>query len=285
MEIRWAEKHENLLKVVYYLITLTSLGISALALYKAYLNLRVSLVYWAILGTAILLYIGVVLLIAYKLQGSAKIIVHSVALQVIPFCAAVFVFCVLAAINSKQEVGAMNKYERMFIDLQGIQIAATKASEITPFETRAALEMNYGDYYRKGKLVKISSNSGYVVRKLTHSVPYVVPKMEALLEDIAMLFQEKTNSKVRFEVTSVLRTDEDIAKLKKENVNASSDSCHRYATTVDISYVRFSKKLMSNQKDSDLRLALAQTLHELREAGICYVKFEKNQCCYHVTVR
>ena len=57
------------------------------------------------------------------------------------------------------------------------------------------------------------------------------------------------------------------------------------ATTVDISYVRFSPDKVRPRNEYELRLALAQTLHELRKEGRCYVKIERKQYCYHITVR
>ena len=89
------------------------------------------------------------------------------------------------------------------------------------------------------KLIKISSNSLYYVRELTHSVPYLVPEAETLLSDIAREFQTISGTNSRFEVTSVLRTKEDVSKLQSRNSNATSNSCHCYATTFDISYVSF----------------------------------------------
>jgi hypothetical protein len=272
-------------KVAYYLVTLACLGVSALALYKAYLNLHYRLIYWAGLGVAILFYIGVVLLIARKMRGTAKILVHSIALQLIPLCATVAVFCFLSVISSRPAVGAMNKYERRFNDLQSVQKVAAENNGLPPFDSRAELNECYEALCKEGKLVKISSNSGYVVRELTYSAPYVVPKVECLLNDIAKSFQEKAGSKVRFEVTSVLRTKEDVKRLQKVNANATTTSCHCYATTIDISYVRFSKGCMNTQKGADLRLALAQAVDELRKAKRCYVKIEQKQCCYHITVR
>ena len=285
MKFRLPERCKWLFKGVYYSFTLACLGVSALVLYKAYLNIHVRFAYWACLGVAILLYIAVVLLVTRKLRGNAKLVLHSVALQLLPLCATVSVFCYLAKMDSETVVGAMNKYERKFNDLQSVQKAAAMKNGLDPFESRADLEENYKALCKEGKLVKISSNSGYVVRELTYSVPYVVPKVEALLDDIAKSFQERTNSRVKFEVTSVLRTEEDVANLRRVNGNASSVSCHCHATTIDISYVRFSKELLSTQRDSDLRLVLAQAIYELRDAGRCYVKIEQKQHCYHITVR
>jgi uncharacterized protein YcbK (DUF882 family) len=109
--------------------------------------------------------------------------------------------------------------------------------------------------------------------------------MAKLLDDIARNFQMQTCSRSQFEVTSALRTEEDIAKLKKKNGNASSDSCHCNATTVDISYTSFGIDSVNVREAYQLRLALAKTLQELRKEGRCYIKKERKQYCYHITVR
>ena len=169
--------------------------------------------------------------------------------------------------------------------MQNKQKAAALANGLAPFKSRAEIEENYNKLRLTRKLVHIESNPKYIVRELTSSSPYVVPKVRDLLEDIAARFQEKTQSKVRFMVTSVLRTEEDVAKLRKTNVNASTNSCHCNATTIDISYVRFGIDPVRPRDNYQLRLALAQTLHELRNEGRCYVKIERKQYCYHITVR
>ena len=173
----------------------------------------------------------------------------------------------------------------MEFHLQDKQKAAAIANGLAPFKSRAEIEDNYNKLRRSRKLVHIESNPKYIVRELTSSSPYVVPKVSDLLDDIAKSFQEKTQSKARFMVTSVLRTEEDVKKLHKTNVNASTNSCHCNATTIDISYVRFEEDKLRPRDSYQLRLALAQTLHELREAGRCYVKIERKQYCYHITVR
>jgi hypothetical protein len=110
--------------------------------------------------------------------------------------------------------------------------------------------------------------------------------MAELLDDLADRFQERTKSRTRFVVTSVLRTEEDVKKLQRVNGNASSNSCHCNATTIDISYVRFDNKNIAHTRDPyELRLALAEVLYELRKEGRCYVKIERKQYCYHITVR
>lgn len=113
----------------------------------------------------------------------------------------------------------------------------------------------------------------------------MVPKAETLLSDIAREFQVISGTNSRFEVTSVLRTKEDIKKLQGSNANATTNSCHLYGTTFDISYARFRTDVLHPKSNAELREALAQAVYNLREQGRCYVKFEKKQKCYHITVR
>ena len=273
-------------KAVYYSITLACLALSALALYKAYQQLYIRMAFWVCLAVAVLVYIVAALLfVRSKQRGFDKFVYHTLTLQLVPLCASIFVFCSISGRGYKSVGGATNKYEVSFNDVQSVQKAAAEKNGLAPFASREELNANYKQLCKEDKLVKISSNSGYVVRKLTHSVPYVVPKVEALLKDIAKSFQEKTKSNTKFVVTSVLRTEEDVAKLQKVNVNATSASCHCNATTIDISYASFDKDRLRTRSDYDLRLALAKTLYELREADRCYVKIEKKQHCYHITVR
>ena len=283
---RGVDRSKLRFKAVYYSITLACLALSALALYKAYQQLYIRLAFWICLGVAVLVYVVAALwLVRSKQRGIEKFIYHTLALQFVPLCASVFVFCFISGRGYRPVGGATNKYEMAFNDMQNVQKAAAEENGLPPFESRKELEASYKKLCKEDKLVKISSNSGYVVRKLTHSVPYVVPKVAVLLDDIADSFQKRTKSNAKFVVTSVLRTEEDVAKLQLVNMNASSASCHCNATTIDISYTSFDKDRIRTRSDYDLRLALAQTLHELRKAERCYVKIEKNQHCYHITVR
>lgn len=108
---------------------------------------------------------------------------------------------------------------------------------------------------------------------------------ETLLSDIAREFQTISGTNSRFEVASVLRTKEDVSKLQSRNSNATSNSCHCYATTFDISYVSFKTDVLHPKNNAELRVALSQTVYNMRKQDRCYVKFENNQKCYHITVR
>ena len=73
-------------------------------------------------------------------------------------------------------------------------------------------------------------------------------------------------------LTSITRTDDDIMRLTKRNINASDNSAHRYGTTFDVSWKRFHK---IDHDDHDellperLKLVLAQVLFDLKENERC----------------
>lgn len=275
-------------KVAYYLVTLLCFGVLVWALRHAYLHSDIHLDIWIPLYIVIATYpfIAFQFIIKRLKRGFNIFVAHSVLLQLVPAVSAVLIFCYTPdTIPYKPLVGSVRTYERTFNDLQDKQKAAALANGLAPFKSRAEIEEQYKELRRKDKLVRIETNSKYVVRELTYSSPYVVPKVEKLLEDIADTFQAKTQSKAKFMVTSVLRTEEDIKKLRGVNGNASTASCHCNATTIDISYVRFEQDDIRARDTYQLRLALAQTLHELRKEGRCYVKIERKQYCYHITVR
>jgi hypothetical protein len=273
-------------RLTYYLTTLFCLGLSAWALRYAYLYFNIPLILWIFLYILITAYLVGMSIIAYQKRGFARAVIHSLAFQLVPLCGAILVFSLVSRGDTyKPTPGKPNTYERAFNDMQNKQKAAAVANGLAPFKSRAEIEEKYNKLRLTRKLVHIETNPKYIVRELTSSSPYVVPKVRDLLDDIAERFQEKTQSKTRFIVTSVLRTEEDVKKLRKTNVNASTASCHCNATTIDISYVRFGEDRVRPRDEYQLRLALAQTLHELRKEGRCYVKIERKQYCYHITVR
>lgn len=137
-------------------------------------------------------------------------------------------------------------------------------------------------YIAKGKFVKVKKKSrGYRLQTLEYSRPYLVKKARTTLERMANDFAAKTKS--FFVVSSVTRTLEDQCRLRKVNSNASLGiSSHNYGAAFDISYVRFDHKLKVNPK---LEKELEKVLIEYKNLGkIFYIK-EKQQSCYHVTVR
>lgn len=288
MDIRGIDKRKFIIKAGYYAVTLLCLAITGWALHRTYLYFNIPLAVWFLLYLLIAAYIVGAIIFTYKIhKGIRKVAFHSMALQIVPICATILLCGLISRADEKYVplTGKPSQYERTFNDMQHKQREAAIRNGQPPFESQAEIEAKYKTLHRNRKLVHISTNSKYIVRDLDYSAPYVVPKVKELLDDIAKSFQEKTQSKTRFMVTSVLRTDEDVKKLRKVNGNASAASCHRYGTTIDISYVRFGADEVKPRDDYELRLALAQTLHDLRKEGRCYVKIERKQFCYHITVR
>ena len=289
-------KHRVIFQSTYYITTLICLGLSVWALRYAYSNLTIKLVLWILVYIAVAAYLVLAGVALYKRWGLTRLVIHTLMLQIVPLLAAILTFWFIPEKQVQQKVerhykaykpltGKVNTYERSFNDMQNKQKAAALANGLPPFKSRAEIEARYKKLRRDKKLVYIETNEDYIVRDLTYSAPYVVPKVATLLDDIAESFQAKTGSNARFMVTSVLRTEEDLKKLRKVNGNASTASCHCNATTIDISYVRFGEDSSNSRNLYELRLALAQTLHELRKEGRCYVKIERKQYCYHITVR
>ncbi len=138
-------------------------------------------------------------------------------------------------------------------------------------------------YNNKGKMPKVKLTAkGYKVQKLDYSRPYLVSKAKTTLEKIGSKFN-KDNKGATITVTSITRTLEDQCKLRKVNKNASLGiSSHNYGNSFDISYVRFNGKLEHNTK---LDAALLKVLKHYESLGRIYFIKEKQQSCYHVTVR
>lgn len=274
----------RLLKFIMPIISIVCLSVAAIALRCAYICLPFLRTHLIIGICAAIVYLAIVIWIICKNQSKQKWLYHSLMLQIIPFGMAVGTFVIVPKLQTRI-YGKINEAELTFNDLQSKQIVAAKKLGITPINERKDITKYSNQSEQDKKLVKISSNSLYYVRDLTHSVPYLVPKAEALLADIAREFQTISGTNCRFEVTSVLRTKEDISKLQQVNVNATSNSCHCYATTFDISYARFRTDVLYPISNAELREALSQAVYNMRKQDRCYVKFENNQKCYHITVR
>ena len=139
-------------------------------------------------------------------------------------------------------------------------------------------------------LIRIYSCDAYLLDDLTASVPYLVPKAAQLLKEIGYAFQDtirkRGGKEYRIKVTSVTRTDFSVSKLMKRNRAATENSCHRYGTTFDISWVKFDcldpSMVISLE---DLKNILAEVVQDFRRQGRCYAIFERKSGCLHITVR
>lgn len=180
-------------------------------------------------------------------------------------------------------------FVKEFNDLNEVQLAVAQTVGVPPVEDRAAAE------HMKQRLVEIVDNDLYSVDELTHSIPFLVPSAAELLDRIGRNFQDSLAAKGlnpnKLVVTSVLRTEEDVRKLRKGNLNASENSTHRYGTTFDLSYWHYVKvpdlreRPYADVPPEYLRATLSQVLKDLHDEGACYVKYEKKQTCFHITVR
>ncbi len=181
-------------------------------------------------------------------------------------------------------------FSREFNDMNDTQLKVAQAIGVPPVEDREAAE------HLKSRLVKLEDTDTYVVDSLTHSIPYLIPSAKELLDLIGRNFQDSLSSKGlnpnKLIVTSVLRTEADVKKLRRHNLNASENSTHRYGTTFDLSYWNYVKvpeylgRPYEDVPQSYLRATLSQVLKDIHDQpGTCYIKFERKQSCFHITVR
>lgn len=138
-------------------------------------------------------------------------------------------------------------------------------------------------YISNGKFHKIKkSGKGYQVQRLDYSRPYMVSKGKATLEKMGAKFSKDTKGAI-FTVSSITRTLEDQCRLRRVNSNASLGiSSHNYGNSFDISYIRFNNVLKYNPK---MEIALERVLKYYADAGRIYYIKEKQQSCYHITVK
>ncbi|MCX8524081.1 DUF5715 family protein [Chryseobacterium formosus] len=138
-------------------------------------------------------------------------------------------------------------------------------------------------YINKGKFHTVKkSGKGFKVQKLDYSRAYLVSKAKSTLEKIGSKFSKETKGHT-FTVSSITRTLEDQCRLRKVNSNASLGiSSHNYGNSFDISYVRFNGVLKNNPK---MEVALEKVLKYYADAGRIYYIKERQQSCFHVTVR
>ena len=201
-------------------------------------------------------------------------------------------FLACSFMGCKEKRGELKKiwydgsYNRDFNDLNDVQLAMAKKIGIKPVANREEAE------HASKNMVEVKTNEYYEVEKLTHSIPYLIPEAAKLLEDIGRNFQDTLRNRnasiYKVKVTSVTRTADDVKKLRKSNGNSSANSTHQYGTTFDLSWVRYTKSDESDTLNIDkdrLKMVLAMVLRDLKRDGRCYVKHERKQGCFHITVR
>lgn len=192
---------------------------------------------------------------------------------------------------ARHRILSVRSYAEAFPDQQDVQIVSAQRWGVKPVLNRAEAEG------RKSELVYVGSNPSFFIEPLYWSIPYLVPRASVLLQDIGRNFldslQVKGLSSHKIIVTSVMRTKEEVERMRHYNGNVSENSCHMYGTTFDIAYNRYLRVEENDQPYSkqntvaDVRLkqVLSEVLNDLRNEGRCWVKYEVKQGCFHVTVR
>lgn len=136
-------------------------------------------------------------------------------------------------------------------------------------------------FLKSGKLRAISNSEFYTIAKLSHSSPYLMPKAIAFIKDLSKRYKSKCNKKniqlVPFTISSLTRTKTDVLELNRVNKNAILESAHLRGKTFDVNYYAF------NNNKAQLKCFIA-SLSELRKRNRCFVKFESNNGCLHITV-
>lgn len=188
----------------------------------------------------------------------------------------------------KHRIFSVPHFGNTFPDQQDVQIQAANKYGVNPVQNREEAE------HSKGKLVYVGSNPFFYVDKLNSSIPYLVPRASVLLQDIGRAYFDSLQIKGiplhKIIVTSILRTKDDVAKLRTRNGNATENSCHLYGTTFDVCYNRY-KQIQTRQQprrqvqNDTLKWVLSEVLRDMRDRNRCLVKYEVKQGCFHITVK
>ncbi len=184
--------------------------------------------------------------------------------------------------GKKHRIWGVRNYRESFPDSQQVQIVAAEKWGVRPVKNREDAEK------RMKELVYVGTSPYYHVDPLYSSIPYLVPRAAVLLQDIGQAFYDSLYVKgIPFNqliVTSVLRSESDVEKLRRRNGNATERSCHLYGTTFDICYNRY-HPVTQPVRDDTLKWVLCEVLRDKRAEGRCYIKYEVKQGCFHMTVR
>lgn len=190
---------------------------------------------------------------------------------------------------AKHRIWSVHSYKECFPDSNALQLTAALRWGVQPVASRAEAEA------MKDNLVYVGASPYYHVDHMVRSIPYLVPRAAALLNDIGRAYYDSLQLKgIALHqpiVTSVLRTKEDVKKLQRYNKNATDNSCHLYGTTFDICYNRYHTVYNPDEgprpavRNDWLKWVLSEVLRDMRDQGRCYIKYEVKQGCFHITVR
>lgn len=194
-----------------------------------------------------------------------------------------------SASGGYHKIYSVASFNDCFPDLQEVQIVAAQRWGVTPVANREEAER------RKNELVYVGANPYFDIDpRMSQSIPYLVPRASRLVDMIARNYLDSLAIKGiplhKIVVSSCLRTEMDVQNMKGKNVNVSENSCHRFGTTFDISYVTYSTVAPPGEtrrqvRNDTLKWVLAEVLDDIRRQDLCYIKHETKQPCFHITVR
>ena len=155
---------------------------------------------------------------------------------------------------------------------------AYKKEGISPQQTFDDLE----SLRKKKVLIRVQSNSRYALAPMQHSKPLLLPKASGFLKKLSDRYRNECRkasvSYHPFTITSMTRCVESVKQLSETNSNAIEHSAHLRGKTLDIAYNSFVGRAAQKK-------AFIEALRQLRAEKKCYVKYEFNQKCLHITVR
>jgi hypothetical protein len=190
--------------------------------------------------------------------------------------------------------------------LNSAHVTAAQRNGVGPVRDSAHVEA----LVRAGRLVRLpDSTQWWVTRELDYSLPYVTPGTHATMEEIGRRFHARLEAgglpPIRLDVTSVLRTGELQAQLRRGNRNASrTTSSHEFGTTIDIAYTSFlapaevhvphpalpraqvteALDSLATEYANHLEGELGAVLQELLREGTALPLRERGQAVFHITV-
>lgn len=128
-------------------------------------------------------------------------------------------------------------YGKVFDDINEVHLEKAKAVGLSRVPEKR-------DDLDPARLVKVENTDYLEIDELRHSVPYLTPGAARELNRIAKAFHDSLARKqfpiYKLVCTSILRTEEDVDRLRRSgNPNASDNSSHCYGTTFDISHSRY----------------------------------------------
>lgn len=174
-------------------------------------------------------------------------------------------------------------YGQVFNDVNDVHVEKAKAVGLRKIPDKR-------DDIDFTRLVKVEDSDYLVIDDLRYSVPYLTKAAAAELDRIARAFHDSLTRKqfpvYKLVCSSILRTEEDITRLKKSgNPNASDNSSHCYGTTFDITYTRYWRDEETDEfmQPYELTKVLAEVLRDEKAAGRVLVKYERKEHCFHIT--